>query len=302
MSEGAYPSIGDAAAALSAASTTPEPAQAPEPVEVAPETSPEVVTPEGQPAEGTTVETDSFTKTDLNSLLEGVTDPGARDRIEAAYRGFQGDYTRKTQALSEQAKAYEGLDPERARASLQFVEALENDSDFAVRVHKELTNALVAQGYNPAEAAAAAAGTLDESLGGESFDGGQVSTLAKELGELKDWKANFEQEQAANQLAARIQSQEMAIRQANPDLEQAEIDKIYALAFSPTHAGDLTSAAESYLGWKNDTIAAYLNQKTEVTTAALPATSHSEEPTEAPADMKSAGVAAREYLERSLAG
>lgn len=302
MSEGTYSSIDDAASALSAASTEPEPAQAPETVVVEqPGTSQEVVAPEGQPTEGTT-ETDSFTKTDLNSLLEGVTDPAVRDRIEAAYRGFQGDYTRKMQDVSEKAKSFDGIDPERARASLQFVEALENDPTFAVRVHQELTNALVAQGYNANDAAAAAAGAMDDSLGGDSFDEGQVSTLAKELGELKEWKSNFEQQREQDALTARIQNQELAIKQANPDLTQGEIDKIYALAFSPQHAGDLSSAAESYLGWKNDTIASYLNSKTEVPSAPLPVGTHSEEPTEAPTDMKSAGLAAREYLERSLAG
>jgi hypothetical protein len=303
LSEGAYSSLDDAAAALSASSATPEPAQAPEPVVEAPETSDApAVTPEGQPTEGATAEPDSFTKTDLNSLLEGVTDPAARDRIEAAYRGFQGDYTRKTQALSEQAKAYDGLDPERARASLQFVEALENDPTFAARVHQELTNALTSQGYSPSDASAAAAATMSESLGDGEFGDEKVSALAKELNELKDWKQGFEQEQQANALAARIQNQELAIRQANPDLRQDEIDKIYGLAFSPTHAGDLSSAAESYLSWKNDTIAAYLNSKAEVPPAAPPVTGHSEVPVEAPVDMKSAGRAAREYFERSMAG
>lgn len=298
MPEGEYSSLGDAAAALSAASAAPEPAQVPEPVEQ-PGTSPDVATPEGQTVvEGTTVsETDSFTKTDLNSLLEGVTDPVTRDRIEAAYRGFQGDYTRSKQQIAEDRKLFEGIDPERARASLQFVDSLENDPDFAVRVHQELTNALVGQGYSPDEASAAAAGALDE-----SFDDGQTSALAKEVNDLKSWKQNFEQEQRANAMASRIQSQEFAIRQANPDLEQSEIDTIYQLAFAPDIGGDLTKAADAYLGWKNNTIAQYLNSKTEVPAAAPPVTGHSEEPIEAPTDMKSAGRAAREYLERSLAG
>jgi hypothetical protein len=299
LSETSFSSIDEAAAALSAASSAPEPAQAPaEPTP--PGTSEPSVTPEGsQSSEGTTaVEADSFTRADLGTLLEGVTDPAARNAIETAYKSFQGDYTRSKQGLAEQAKAFEGLDPERARESLQFVEALETNPEFALRVHQELSSVLQQQGFTPAQAAQAATNALDDSLGAEDDDE-PVSALAKEVSELRQWKDQFENSQREQQLAAQIHGQELAIRQANPDLDDDDISDIYAMAWA--HGGDLTKAHAAFKASDERRMARYISQKSEVPPAAPPVTGHAEAPTEAPKTMADADRLAQEYLDRALA-
>jgi hypothetical protein len=222
-----------------------------------------------------------------------------RQRIEDVYKGFQGDYTRSKQSLAEQAKLYEGLDPQRARDSIQFVEALESNPDFAVRVHQELTSALQQQGYSLAEASAAATSALDDtsSLGGGEDE--PVSALAKEVQDLRAWREQQEAQQSQQQLAAHIQRQEMAIRQSDPNLTDADVGRVYELAWA--HGGDLNKAYESFKGLRDAFITSYIDAKSEVPPATPPVTGHAETPPEAPVSMSDADKLAREYLERELA-
>lgn len=254
-------------------------------------------TPEaGQPTETP----DSFTKTDLNSLLEGVTDPAARQAIEAAYKSFQGDYTRNMQQIAPWRQFAEaGIDPAVAAQSLEFVQALETDPEFVQAVHKQLSQALESAGLTAQQASDEAARQIQS---GEAFQDGADDSLSREVAELRQWKEEMEAAQVQQGLMAEIQRSEMAIRQANPHYTDQDIEKVYELAFA--HGGDLSAAAQSYEGLRQQFISAYVDQKgaaNAVTpSAAVPvAAASSEEPPDM-TDWKTASAAAREFVRNAL--
>lgn len=248
-------SFDDAAGALQAAANTPEPStpgfeSAPAPATSEPAPSTEV--------DAGTTTPDSFTNIDPNTLTP---------ELQQQYRNMQGDYTRKMQ---EQAQRYGDLDPERARQSVEFIDALESDPNFVVTVHAQLSKALEEAGMSPQEAAASAASAINEqvSLGEDPDEFGADSGLAKEVAELRQWKESQEAQQYENNLAAHIQRQEMAIRQSDPSLTEPEIDRIYELSFA--HGGDLTKAHTSYAAWKNEVMSQYIDAKSSTPTPSVP--------------------------------
>lgn len=256
--------------------------------------------PEVQPDAGITeaASPDSFTRSDLGALLEGVNDPSARERIERAYKSFQGDYTRSKQELSQQ---YGGIDPEQARQSVEFVHALETDPNFVVTVHQQLTKALTEAGYSPAEAHAAASEELGTSLGGQDEEEyGADSGMAKEIAELKAWKGQQEAQQYERDLASRLQSQEMAIRQSDPSLTEPEMDRIYELAFA--HGGDLGRAYNAYTSWKQDVLGSYINAKSSTPNIGIPdSTGYATDGPKHFGSLDEAHAAAKEHLSQILA-
>lgn len=251
-------SFDDASAALSAAANSPEPATPG--FENVPTPGNQPATPSTEVAPGTTGTPDSFTGLDPNSLPA---------ELQESYRRMQADYTRKTQEIAEQRKSFDGIDPTRARQSLDFIEALETDPNFVVTVHAQLTQALQEAGMSPQQASAHAAEAIqnESSLGGgEETD--PDSGLAKEVADLRQWKEQQEAQQHESNLAAHLQRQEMGIRQADPSLQEAEIDRIYELAFA--HGGDLVKAHASYSQWKNDVLGSYIDRKAEVPNVGVP--------------------------------
>lgn len=253
--------------------------------------------PAAQPSEAT----DSFTKTDLNSLLEGVTDPAARQAIEAAYKSFQGDYTRNMQQIAPWRQFAEaGIDPAVAAQSLEFVQALETDPDFVRAVHGQLSQALEAAGLSPQQASDEANRQIQS---GEAFqDGSDDSPLQREVAELREWKERMEAEQVQQTMMAELQRAEMAIRQTNPHYSDQDVERVYELAFA--HGGDLMKAAESYEALRNSFISSYVEQKgtaaAAAPSAAVPvAAASSEEPPDM-TDWNTASRAAREFVRNAL--
>lgn len=244
--------------------------------------------------------TDSFTKTDLNSLLEGVTDPAARQAIEAAYKSFQGDYTRNMQQIAPWRQFAEaGIDPAVAAQSLEFVQALETDPQFVQAVHAQLSQALESAGLTPQQASDEAARQIQS---GEAFQDGEDDSLSREVAELRAWKEEMEQAQVQQTLMAEIQRSEMAIRQANPHYTDTDIEKVYELAFA--HGGDLAAAQASYEALRQQFITGYVEQKgaaNAVTpSAAVPVAAASSEEPPNMTDWKTASAAAREFVRNAL--
>jgi hypothetical protein len=294
-----YASFDDAAAALSAAAAAPEPSDA--------GTSPKPsVTPEGsQSSEGTTSAADSgpqdsFTRADLNSLLNGVEDPVARERIETAYKSFQGDYTRSKQAIAPYARLAEaGIDPSRVQQSLEFVQALETDPNFVVQVHGYLSEQLQAAGYSPAEADAAAAGQMgleDDGDGSIDYESLERSPLGQRLAQIEEWAAEQEQQRYEMALAGEIQRAEMALRQQNDWITDSDMERVYELAFA--HGGDLHAAFGAYTDWRDNVLSGYMQAKdaTPATLTAPNATGHSEVQAEAPHSLEDGTRMAEAYL------
>lgn len=253
--------------------------------------------PAAQPSEAT----DSFTKTDLNSLLEGVTDPQARAAIESAYKSFQGDYTRNMQQIAPWRQFAEaGIDPAVAAQSLEFVQALETDPDFVRAVHGQLSQALEAAGLSPAQASEEAARQIEESTSG--FGNEEQSPLQREVAELRAWKEDMESQQVQYTMMAELQRSEMAIRQANPTYTDQDVERIYELAFA--HGGDLNAAQQSYEALRQGFISGYVDQK-GAAAAASPsaavqvAAASSDEPVDM-TDWNTARQAAREFVRNAL--
>jgi hypothetical protein len=289
----------DAAQALSDASATPEPGQAPveaTPAATSPPAPPEVGTATNQPADAGAEE--SFTQLDPNSLTE----------VERArYDSMQADYTRKMQSIAPYREfAEQGIDPARAAQAVQFIDALESDPQFVQQVHARLSEALQQQGLSPAQANAAAAAEITAAAG-EGEAGGEwsdpESELQKQVEELKSWKESFEEERASYAMAAEIQRSEMAIRQANPNYNDEDMARVFELAFA--HGGDLMAAEQSYRAIRDYTLSAYLDSKGSAAASAPPlveGASHASVPAEGFGDdIEAAHKAALSHLLNTVA-
>jgi len=246
---------------------------------------------EGQ-SQGTTEPTqpDSFTSLDPNTLP-----PEAQE----AYKRMQGDYTRKTQEVAElrriQTELGDSFDPQRVTQSLQFVEALETDPEFAKAVYGQLNDVLSQAGLLDE-----ATGEIDPAAAEALFEEDGDSALAREVEELKAWKQEQEEAHMEQALAAHIQRQDMAIRQEHPDWKDDDYDAVYQLAFA--HGGDLTAAAETYESLTNRFISQYVERKAGVPSGVHATTSggHAAVPAEGFASLDDAHRAAVEHVRNAL--
>lgn len=271
-------SFDEAVAALQASSDAEQAAEA-EPLTIGtPEASEAAPTPsESAPEAPAVAEAESFTKADLASLLEGVDDPAARERIETAYKSFQGDYTRKTQELAQERKAYEDLgDPAKIQEAMQFQAALSDPTNWP-QVHAELTAALENMGYTPAQARAEATSQMQEAAPAvpakpslEDLDDPDVKAYLESLESRFDSlsetiqaeRAAQKQEQELLALAGELTRQETAIRQSNASYDDNDINAIYEL--SSYYRGNLFQAEEAYKAQNQRAIERYLAQKAGV--------------------------------------
>jgi len=224
--------------------------------------------------EGATDSEDTFTRTDLNALLDGISDPAAKQAVEAAYKSFQGDYTRKTQGLAAKMAAL-GDNPEEAQEALEFYQNLRSDPAFALEVHEYLSTALQNLGLTEAEADAEASrqvrdGAATQDVDIDADDTDPTAPLKSELEQVQARLDRFEQqeqERAAraqeDELAANLIQQEMTLRQEHPHYQEKDFDRIYDLAIST--GGNLHEASALYEEMRNDFITGYVSEKGSVT-------------------------------------
>lgn len=227
-------------------------------------------------------------RADLESLLEGVTDPGAREAITTAYKSFQRGYTQASQKVSGLRRAFEGIDPQQAREAYDFVQNLTTDRDFATRVHGELAQALELQGASPAAADAEASRQIESAMAGDLEDFGVdpsnplVSKVASIEARQAEWERKMQERDAQAQREAQIRDIErmdQKIRRERSDLDDDDMNAVYALAAST--GGDLEAAVELYDGLVERTVTNYVAKKSAAPGAAAAPPSgapHSEEP------------------------
>jgi len=249
-------------------------------------------------------------RADLESLLEGVTDPGAREAITTAYKSFQRGFTQKSQELSGLRRAFEGIDPNQAREAYDFVQNLATDRDFATRVHSELAQALELAGASPAQAEAEATRQVESALAGdlEDFGVSPDNPLVKQVAALEARQADWERrEQERVQQAQRdaeiaaIQRQDQKIRRERTDLDDDAMNAVYALGAST--GGDLEAAVEIYDALTERIVTDYVARKSAPAGAAAapPAgATHSEEPVVIQ-NMDDAGKIAAERIKQIFA-
>lgn len=243
------------------------------------DSSPPEAQAEGTPAEGTTPEEeDSFTSVDVRSMLEGLP-PEAREVAEAAYKNFQGDYTRKAQQLAERAKQLEDLgDPEQVRTAVEFYNGIQTDPEFAQEVHGYLSRVFEEAGMTPAQAAQAATEEVaasTEAAQAPSFDEDPDAALKAEIEDLKAWRSTFEAQQAEaarqreeDEMAAVFLQQEMAIRHSlkdtgrDPDQLEKDLDLAYDIATST--GGNLHEAWAKLTARDEGLLSHYVEKKASV--------------------------------------
>ena len=229
------------------------------------------------PTEGDQGQTDtseSFTNIDPNTLPP---------ELQAIYKGMQADYTRKTQEVASwRSLSKYGVDPADALQSVQFIQELNTNPEFQRSVFDQLQQALQASGMTPGQAAVAAGQAVTEAANQSDPFGedeyGIPPQVKQQLDELNQFKQNYEQERQLQKLEQQIAAQELAIRQANPDYKDQDMQAIMKLGFA--YGGNLFAAEQEYKGWRDSLLSNYIDRKASASdTPGVPnATSNSEIP------------------------
>lgn len=240
----------------------------------------ETATPEeGQEAEGTTeaAAEDTFARLDPNSLP---------NEVRPYYDSMLADYRRKTQELAEQRRNYEALEQyggaEVAAQALDWVASLQNP-DNALALHRELTQALTAQGIPLGEAQAAAGAEVTRRAAEEDVDDFEavrdprVDELQGELEAMRQWRAEQEHKQMSVAMAAEYDRQEAQLVREN-GYDDEQLEAIYNLSFAT--GGNLLAADRLYKGIQSQVLSGYLSQKESVpdSIAGVPATGAAQQP------------------------
>lgn len=205
------------------------------------------------------------------------------DELKHIYKSMQADYTRKTQEIAPYRKlAEQGVDPDMAVQSVQFLNELNTNPEFQQAVYERLAAQYQQAGASPQEAAAAAAADVNNAMEGGNdeldFLPPEVQDKLKRLDEIDAWVRQQEEERELQAIEAELTRQEMAIRQANPNYTEDDLAWIRQLGFA--HGGDLLAAQQAYATLRERMVSQYVDAKATVNTAttAAPATGHSQQP------------------------
>lgn len=245
--------------------------------------------------QGAAAEQDSFTPINPDTLPE---------ELQPLAKQLQADYTRKTQALAEQRKAYEAFgeaDPNAVLESYQFVQALQNDPQVAMQVHQELTRALQAQGLPLGQAQDVAAQHMqmqqqEDPWAEEGFSMGVDPQVQAKLDQFDQFMQNYQAQQEQQQFVAEMQRQEFAIRQQHPEYTDGDIQRIYELG---TWHGDLVKAEQAYSTMRSEWAANLLKEKANAPITTPGAGVQGQMPPEPPHTLEEADAMAREYLKQA---
>lgn len=246
---------------------------------------------------------DAFTNADLSSLTDEQ-----RALVDPFYKSFQADYTRKTQELAAQRRQYEALEQagglEAAQQAIEFAQRLNNDPQFQMSLHQQLSSHLQQTGLTPAQASAEASRQMTEAADTDWEDDTQDAVvpphIEHQLNELRQWKAQVEEERMQTYLANEVQRQEMTIRNQNPHYGDEDFATVYTMAHA--YNGDLEAANQAYLAMQSRILGAYAAQKAATPAAVTPpaATGSAIRPTKF-GSLDEAHVAAEEFLRTSQA-
>lgn len=244
-------------------------------------------TTEAQPVEdrGTTEVSDSFTNIDPQSLPP---------ELKGLYNNMLTDYRAKTTEVAPWRKSFEGLDvdPDEARAMIDFYQSLNSDPEFAKDIYSQLGEALkpfLEDGTpNPTP-------TFDSNEDDSDPLAAKVSELEARLRQM-DEMAKF------NAGAAELQRQEMLLRSQHETWGDDDFEAVYHIATS--FDGNLLEAGKQYEAMQNRIVANYLKSKAGVDASGGPVTTgaNGAEPVAAPQDTTEAHKRAMEMLIQDLQG
>jgi hypothetical protein len=161
--------------------------------------------------------------------------------IRAREREMQADATRKWQEAAELRR--------QAEESIAFVQALNSDPSFAMKVHEYLDDNLAAAGFLEEDT---------EDVYGEGSDPYQA-----EIADLQQWKAQIQEQMQVAELSAQLDRQLMQVQADNPKWDQSDFDAVIDLGFAT--GGDLVEAAKVYQAIQDRSLQRYLESKGSVT-------------------------------------
>lgn len=202
-------------------------------------------------------ESESFTGFDPSVLPEDM---------QAVYKSMQADYTRKTQEIAELRRSYEsfseaGVDPDVALQAIGFVQALNEDPEFAMQIASQIQqNAGTPNVSQP---------TVEPTPENNdvSYEG-LPPQLAAELEEMRQFREEMMAMQAQQESLEELEAMENTIKVSNPHYTEDDMETIYSLAYA--HDGDLMAAAEHYHAMQQRLLGSYLQSK-QVPHGATPA-------------------------------
>lgn len=233
--------------------------------------------PDTQAAQAQQEQVERFTSIDPEALP---------DELRHIYKSMQGDYTRKTQEVSQlrayQALAEQGIGADDAVQSIQFINELNTNPDFQKAVYERLSEAFQDAGASPAQAAQAAADALTGDAGVDDFSDVLPPEVQAKLAKIDELEAYVNEQRSSQELQAieaDLTRAELAIRQANPTYTEEDMSVIRQLGFST--AGDLNAAQHAFEGLRQRLVGGYIDQKASVQATAPPnvsATGYGQEP------------------------
>jgi hypothetical protein len=200
-------------------------------------------------------EAESFTGFDPSVLPEDM---------QAVYKSMQADYTRKTQEIAELRRGFgalseHGVDPDVALQAVGFVQALNEDPEFAMQIAAQIQqNAGTPNVSQP---------TVETTSENNSYEG-LPPQVAAELEEMRAFRESMLEFQAQQESLEELEAMENTIRVSNPQYTDDDLETIYSLAYA--HDGDLMAAAEQYHAMQQRMLGSYLQSK-QVPMGATPA-------------------------------
>jgi hypothetical protein len=310
LSEISFESDADVEAALNAAALadeTPPVEQAPAPVVETPPAG-EVADPAATAEQPEPV----VPAEDSPSLFDGTAvNPdeliAQHPELEPFVKQLTATFTRKTQGVAEQRKELEALGSvEDLQQAAQLYQRMSDPSNWP-EIHARLTEALEEQGLTPAQASVEAARQMgaEQPSPEELPDDPELQPFVKELqaqrAELAQLRAerNAEVQQAAAERERQsmindLQAAETAIRQANDNYEQQDIDMVYKLG--SFHEADLHKSQADLEEYVQGRIARYIASK-QTPTSVAPAPAHAANSTTVPSNDRSLEDVAAESTE-----
>lgn len=249
----AFESDAAAAEALAAANAGEVAAPAP----VVNEQAPVQTGNEGTVDAGTNQASESFTNIDINSLPEEL-----RPVVEAKFKEFQADYTRKTQEIApiRQVMSEFGLDADAAREALEFVHTIQSDPEALRNLYTNL-----AQQFGE-----------DGGMGDAEDFGHEVDPRDQQIQDLSTRLERFEQAQAMQQAEQQLTAAVSQVKSAHPDWGDSDIERVQKLAVVHMQQPNadigraMAAAAEEFKGWRDEVLGSYIDGKGNVTTGGTP--------------------------------
>lgn len=208
--------------------------------------------------------------------------------LQPLAKQLQGAFTRKTQELAEERRQLAELgDLEEVQQAVELYHRIQEPDNWP-RLHAQLTEALEQMGMSPAAASAEATRQMQEAqspaepeldLSALKQDP-ELAPVAALVERMQARLDSFEQAQSQReaaeqaermqmQLVGELTRQEAAIRQANPDYKDRDVDMVYEI--SSFYGGNLMEAQERLESYFQERLAEYLEQKQSAPTPAASA-------------------------------